>query len=299
LISGTLIEGRFEIERKAGSGGMSILFRARDRLDGTPVAVKLLRAEDAIEIERFQLEASVLAGLRHPGIVRYIAHGTTPAGEHYLAMEWLEGEDLGRYLRRERLPLSKSLALLQKAAEALVTAHAHGVLHRDLKPSNIFLVEGQIDRVKLLDFGIAADSQMSPEERLTRAGFFVGTLMYVAPEALSGALVTAAADQYSLATIASYLLTGCFPYLGKTPREIFTQLLSQPPIPLNAARRDCKFAQAVEDVIMRGLAREPSRRYPDVFAFATALRDALLAPEPKKEGGLLGKMKSLFGRDQD
>jgi len=128
----------------------------------------------------------------------------------------------------------------------------------------------------------------------------VGTLMYVAPEALSGALVTPAADQYSLATIAYYLLTGCFPYLGKNQREIFTQLLSQPPIPLNAARRELKFPKAVEDVVMRGLSREPAKRFPDVVSFATALREAIAAPpheDEKPKGGLLGRMRSILGRE--
>ena len=91
-------------------------------------------------------------------------------------------------------------------------------------------------QVKLLDFGIATDTDMAPEQRLTRAGFFVGTLMYVAPEALSGELVGPLADQYSLATIAYFLLTGCLPFPAKTPREMFSQLLSQPPIPLNQAK---------------------------------------------------------------
>jgi serine/threonine-protein kinase len=186
--------------------------------------------------------------------------------------------------------------IVHQIADAVHAAHQAGIIHRDLKPDNV-MYDPSTRIVKLLDFGIAADSQMTTEERLTRAGFFVGTLMYVAPEALSGALVTPAADQYSLATIAYYLLTGCFPYLGKTPREIFTQLLSQPPIPLNQARRETKFPPQVEEVIMRALSREPAKRYPDVLAFADALRDALQSPEPKEEPGFLGKIKSLFGKE--
>ena len=111
--------------------------------------------------------------------------------------------------------------------------------------------------MKLLDFGIATDTDMAPEQRLTRAGFFVGTLMYVAPEALSGELVGPLADQYSLATIAYLLLTGCLPFPAKTPREMFSQLLSQPPIPLNRRSRGCASPPAVEDVVMRGLSKEP------------------------------------------
>jgi serine/threonine-protein kinase len=137
--------------------------------------------------------------------------------------------------------------------------------------------------------------------------------MYVAPEALSGALVTPAADQYSLATIAYLLLTGSLPYLAKSPREMFTQLLSQPPIALNKARPGLDFGSRVEGVMMKGLSREPGDRYPDVMTFAKELSDALLeAPSasssvrsptpgpgqaaPATDGGLLSRMKGLFGR---
>ena len=147
------------------------------------------------------------------------------------------------------------------------------------------------------------------DERLTRAGYFVGTLMYVAPEALSGALVTPAADQYSLATIAYLLLTGTLPYLAKSPREMFTQLLSQPPIPLNSARPNLDFGQRVENTMMRALSREPAERYPDVLVFARELHAALTSPPeasspaPPTSGtggssdeGLFSRVKGLFRR---
>jgi len=116
--------------------------------------------------------------------------------------------------------------------------------------------------VKLLDFGIATDTQASNDERLTRAGFFVGTLMYIAPEALSGEIVTAAADQYSLATIAYFLLTRCLPYTAKAPREMFTQLLTMPPIPLKEAGEEgLDFSPELDAVVMRALSRAPSARF--------------------------------------
>ena len=154
-------------------------------------------------------------------------------------------------------------------------------------------------KAKLLDFGIAAQSDQAPEERLTRAGFFVGTLMYVAPEALSGQLVTSAADQYSLATIAYYLLSGCLPYVGKSQREMFSQLLSQPPIPLNSARKGCSVPASVETVVMKALARNPSDRYPDVVAFASALRASIEAPPPEAaRESIFTRMRSLMKRGE-
>jgi serine/threonine-protein kinase len=151
-------------------------------------------------------------------------------------------------------------------------------------------------QVKLLDFGIATDTDMAPEQRLTRAGFFVGTLMYVAPEALSGELVSPAADQYSLATIAYLMLTGCLPFTAKTPREMFSQLLSQPPVPLNEARAGLHFSPAVEQVVMKGLSKDPRQRYDDTCVFAEALRDALANTVAPTAPGLLDRMKSIFKR---
>src|SRR5690606_20769778 len=121
-------------------------------------------------------------------------------------------------------------------------------------------------------------TDVTPDQRLTRAGFFVGTLMYVAPEALSGEVVSPAADQYSLATMAYLFLTAALPYTAKSPRELFTQLLSQPPIPLNRAKPGVTYSAAVEDVVMKGLAKLPKDRFPDVCAFADALTAALEAP---------------------
>jgi len=167
------------------------------------------------------------------------------------------------------------------------------IVHRDLKPDNV-MYDPATQEVKLLDFGIAADTQLSSEERLTRAGFFVGTLMYVAPEALSGELVGPAADQYSLATIAFLLLTGSLPYAARTPREMFTQLLTLPPKSLNAARDDVTFHPHVEATIMRGLSRHPTERYASVTAFAAALSDALLLPVEK--GGIMSKVKGILRR---
>jgi serine/threonine-protein kinase len=141
---------------------------------------------------------------------------------------------------------------------------------------------------KLLDFGIARDSELSPEERLTRAGFFVGTLQYVAPETLSGELVKEQADVYSLATIAYYLLTGCLPFTGKNPRELFQQLLTQSPIPLNEARRGLKFPAPVEATVMQGLQRDLSKRSRTVEDFAQAFCAAVRDETPKRTGFLAG-----------
>ncbi|MEO7966514.1 MAG: serine/threonine-protein kinase, partial [Gemmatimonadaceae bacterium] len=178
--------------------------------------------------------------------------------------------------------------------EAVRAAHDSGIVHRDLKPDNA-MYDPATGATKLLDFGIAAATDTRQDERLTRAGYFVGTLMYVAPEALSGEMVTPAADQYSLATIGYFLLTGALPYLAKSPREMFTQLLSQPPIPLNKARPNLDFGPRVEGVVMKALARQPGDRYPDILTFARELSDALTS-SPAEEPGLFSKVRGLFRR---
>jgi serine/threonine-protein kinase len=263
--------------------------------------VKVLREKlrnDRTAVTRFVREASYGTRVTHPNVVRTIEIGEARPGLHFLATEWAPGDLLERYAKRNApLPPDEVAHIVWQIADAVQAAHEAGIIHRDLKPENL-MYDPDARQVKLLDFGIAAQADLTPDERLTRAGFFVGTLMYVAPEALSGALVTAAADQYSLATIAYYLLSGCLPYTGKTQRELFSQLLSQPPVPLNSARKGIQVDPGVEAVVMRALSRDPGDRYPTVKAFADALRVAIEAPPSSgaKRDGLFARVRSMFGK---
>jgi serine/threonine-protein kinase len=288
-----------------GEGGTSAVYRAEHPAHGT-VAVKVLREklrEDRTAVARFTREARFGSRVHHDNVVRTIEIGEGEPGLHFLATEWAPGELLERYARRKApLPPDEVVGIVDQIAEAVQAAHAAGIVHRDLKPDNV-MYDPQTRRVKLLDFGIAADTEMGAEERLTRAGFFVGTLLYVAPEALSGELVSPAADQWSLATIAYYLLSSCHPYGARTPREMFTKLLSQPPVPLGTAKDGVKIAPGVEAVVMRGLARDPAKRYPSVRDFAAALHAAVdsaaaaPAAEPAEDDNtLLEKARALFRR---
>lgn len=295
---GTTLAGYTLLDR-VGEGGTATVYRAEHATHGS-VALKVLREklrQDRTAVARFVREASFGTRVTHPNVIRTIQTGED-GGLPFLVIEWAQGELLENYAKRNApFPPDEVASVVTQIAGAVYAAHAVGIVHRDLKPDNL-MYDHDSRTVKLLDFGIATATDVTPDQRLTRAGFFVGTLMYVAPEALSGEVVSPAADQYSLATMAYLFLTGTLPYTAKSPREMFTQLLSQPPIPLNKAKPDLQYSAAVEAVVMKGLAKEPTARYPDVNAFAAALAEALESPFPEESpsAGLLSKMKGLFGR---
>jgi serine/threonine-protein kinase len=294
------------------------VFRADHATHGT-VALKVLREKlqhDKTAVARFLREAQFGARVEHPNIVRTLDYGQSESERYYLAIEWAGGEILDKYAEKSGpLPAKDVAEILSQICSAVQAAHDVGIVHRDLKPENV-MYDPATHHVKLLDFGIAADTDAAPDQRLTRAGFFVGTLMYVAPEALSGELVGPAADQYSLATIAYFLLTGVLPYTGKSPRELFSQLLTQPPVALSKAKPNLAVPVAVELVVMKALSKQPSERYPTVKdfsdAFASAAQTTAMASsnpaaaastsaaatevEGEDKGGLFGKMKGLFRR---
>ncbi|HWO89715.1 MAG TPA: serine/threonine-protein kinase [Gemmatimonadales bacterium] len=294
-LTGRSIAGYHLLER-VGEGGTATVYRAQHAERGV-CAVKILRPKlrgDRTAVQRFLREAAYGGRVQHPCVVQSYDYGESD-GLHYLALEWAEGEPLVKFVRRSG-PLAPSLAasIVQQIAGGLAAAHAAGIIHRDLKPENV-IYDPRTQTARLLDFGIARDAAASPEDRLTRTGFFVGTLQYVAPEALSGELVGEAADTYSLATIAYFLLTTQLPYQAKSPRELFHQLLTQPPVPLSQARRDLSFSKALEEVVMRGLSREPSKRQKSVVSFAEEFSAAVEQPQAAGGGGLLGSLRGIFG----
>ena len=296
----------YTIQSEVGEGGTSAVYKAQHPSHGT-VALKVLREKlrhDRTAVARFVREAQYGTRVQHPNVVRTIEIGQSDTGLHFLAIEWAGGELLERYAK-QHAPLSaeESAVIISQIGAAVQAAHAARIIHRDLKPENV-MYDPQTRQVKLLDFGIATDVQAPADERLTRAGFFVGSLMYIAPEALSGEIVTPAADQYSLATIGYYLLTRALPYTAKAPREMFTQLLTLPPIPLNSAKERLTFSTNLEKVVMKALAKDPGSRYPDVISFTRAFEDAVANPAPEAkeeagpsdEGGLFARMRGILRR---
>ncbi|MBA3342128.1 MAG: serine/threonine protein kinase [Gemmatimonadaceae bacterium] len=302
---GSKIAG-YTIQSEVGEGGTSAVYKALHPSHGT-VALKVLREKlrhDRTAVARFVREAQYGTRVQHPNVVRTIEIGESDSGMHFLAIEWAPGDLLEKYAK-QNAPLSceEAAVIITQIGAAVHAAHAARIVHRDLKPENV-MYDPESQRVKLLDFGIATDVQAPADERLTRAGFFVGSLMYIAPEALSGEIVTPAADQYSLATMAYYLLTRALPYTAKAPREMFTQLLTLPPIPLNSAKEKLKFSPAIERVVMKALSKEPGDRFPDVMAFTKAFQEAVSIPALQaqsetpipEEPGILARMRGILRR---
>jgi eukaryotic-like serine/threonine-protein kinase len=282
----------YHLAEYIGEGGTATVYRA-EHPDRGRAAVKILRprlAQDPIAVKRFLREAEYGARVKHPNIVQTYDYGATD-GLHYLALEWAQGEPLAEFINRSGKVAPPLVAtIVEQLGAALSCAHKAGIIHRDLKPANI-MYDPATQTAKLLDFGIARDAELNPEERLTRAGFFVGTLQYVAPETLSGELVSEQADVYSLATIAYYMLSQELPFTGKSPRELFQQLLTQNPVALNQAVKGLRFPGPVEAAVMRGLERDLSKRSKTVDEFATELCTAV-----RQGGGKRGFLSSLFGK---
>ena len=265
-----VLGGRFAIEREVGRGAAGIVYRAVDRATGDTVALKVLavRGVDTGEEARFTREGRVLASLDHPGIVKLVAFGTLDDGLPYLAMEWLEGEDVAARMRRAPLSGRDALEVARQAAEALAAAHAAGVIHRDVKPTNLFVMtnaEGGV-AAKLVDFGVASGG----DAKLTQHGTIVGTPAYMAPEQARGdGPVDARADLYSLGATLFEMLAGRPPHVGATPLATLARVVTTP------APRLLDFAPeapaSLDDLVARLLATRPEDRPDNAAAVATEL----------------------------
>jgi tetratricopeptide (TPR) repeat protein len=264
---GDVVAGRFVIEARAGFGGMGAVYKARDRVSGEAVALKILRTtEDGMDV-RFAREQATLAKLVHPAIVRYVAHGALDDGGQWLAMEWLEGEDLSARLAREPLTLDEALRLSERIAEALGTAHARGIVHRDVKPGNVFLVDRDVDRARLLDFGLA---RIGGTTELTRAGMLVGTPAYMAPEQVrASSTVDARADVFSLGCILFRCVTGQRAFSGDAVAALLATILHDPAPSVRTLRADVP--PELDALVDRMLSKDPALRPADGNAVARSL----------------------------
>ncbi|MCC6644725.1 MAG: protein kinase [Polyangiaceae bacterium] len=272
----TVLAERFIIERLAGEGGMGAVYAARDSRDGQRVALKLLRLTDEQGGARFSREVAALRALGHPRIVRYVDHGATDAGQHYLAMEWLDGADLAALLRSGPLEEASARAVVSGVAEALAHAHAHGVVHRDVKPANVLLEGRDPARAKLVDFGVA---RLDAAATLTRAGGLVGTPGYLAPEQVRGEPgVDARADVFALGCVWFECLAGGPAFAADDVMALLFKILVEEPASLTDLRADVP--PAVARLVSAMLAKDPALRPANAAAVLAALEtlETLEAP---------------------
>ncbi len=223
-----LIADRFQIVARVGEGGVGVVYRAVDRRSGGHVALKVLR-DPAGSQDRFAREAALLSRIDDEGLVRYVAHGSCDDGP-YLAMEWLEGEDLAARLARGPISIDAALTLGERIATTLIRLHERGVVHRDLKPSNVWLVDGDVARPKVLDLGMA---HVRATIALTRTGMPLGTPAYMAPEQARGAKeIDGRVDLYALGSLLYECIAGRAPFEGPHPLAILTKILFDEARPL-------------------------------------------------------------------
>jgi serine/threonine protein kinase len=280
LAAGTVLDGAYRLTRLLGQGAMGTVYEAHHTGAGKRVAVKVMHRELLAYPElaaRFRREAKVTGELDHPHVVSVFGFGATPAGQPYLVMEFLDGEDLQTRLERVgALPLETVVQIVNQVASALAETHAAGVVHRDLKPDNVFLVRVPDDAVfaKVVDFGLSKVLKTSAT-KLTVARAVFGTPEFMAPEQAEGRqdAIDHRSDQWSLACLAWFAATACLPFTGPDVNATLNQVISAVPAPLTPGAP--RLPEEVDKVLRRAMSKRRSDRFPTIRAFARAFEAAV------------------------
>jgi serine/threonine protein kinase len=286
--AGTL-SGRYETGDKLGSGGMSNVYMATDRILERTVAVKILAehlSDDERFVARFKREALAVAKLIHPNIVQVYDTGVDE-GRHYIVMEYVDGRSGAQILQRQGPVEPETAADIGiQACAGLDYAHRRGIIHRDVKPGNLMIFGGPVGggemTVKLTDFGIARAIEQT---RITQVGSVVGTAAYLAPEQVRGDEATPATDVYALGVVLYQFLTGRLPYEGSSLAELAVRQQNETPLPPSTYNEDVP--EPLGAAVLRALAGDPNRRYASADELATGLQMGLEGADvtlPLQEG---------------
>jgi len=268
---GSVVDGRYRILQRIGSGGMADVWLADDSHLQRQVALKVLHgrfAQDREFVERFRREAEAAAGLQHPNIVAVFDRGEVD-GTYYIAMQYLEGRSLKQLIDGGLAP-EQAAGLIRQVLEGARFAHRHGVVHRDLKPQNV-IVDGE-GKATVTDFGIAR----AGVSEITQAGSVMGTPHYLSPEQAQGFDVTAVSDLYSIGVMLYEALTGRVPFEGDSAVAVAMKQVSQ--APQRPSSINPQVSPALDAVVMRALEKEPGQRFQSADAFIAAIDAALKEP---------------------
>jgi serine/threonine-protein kinase len=262
---GELFQNRYECVERVASGGMGVVYKARQLGLNRIVALKVLQSANLSDnaIRRFNLEAQSLAGFDHPHLVRVFEAGVTAFGQSYTVMEFIDGHTLDVVCKDGRLSLDKALDIFIQICEGLQYVHSRGILHRDLKPSNIMLTDVQSDhpKVKLLDFGIAKVIDRTDGKSLTQTGEVFGSPNFMSPEQAKGIDMDRRSDLYSVGCLMYDVLTGSPPFAANSAVGIILKQVSEKHRSLNYWMGRTKYPNALEAIVDRLLEKDPSQRY--------------------------------------
>ncbi len=269
----TALEGRYQILKELGRGGMGIVFQAHDKQLKEQVAIKILSpllSNDDQALERLKREVSAARRVTHPNVIR-IHDISEMGGLHYVSMEYFPGTNLKEFVKKSgALSLMQAYNIASQICDGLEAAHRQGIIHRDLKTQNIIIHGNQI---KIIDFGLARTSHL---EGMTATGLIMGTPEYMAPEQVSGQKVDERADIYSLGIILYELFTGKVPFTGDSAIAVgFKQLKEDPPPPREI---NSQLPESIERIILRALQKDPVRRYFSVAELRNEMQEAVRAP---------------------
>lgn len=268
--------GRYRLIKRIGHGGMGEVWSALHPGLKRHVAMKILqprRRSDPVALRRFEREVRATSELSHPNAVRIFDYGVTADGLWYYTMELLSGEELSRLVDREgALSVARAVRLLGQAAGALGEAHARGIVHRDVKPENLFIASsaGELEFVKVLDFGIAKLMRDDTQTGLTAEGWIGGTPAYMSPEVVAGRAADARSDVYALSAVLYFAITGCHVFEGASVPTLLVAHLQQVPEP-PSVKLGSSLPARLEAFILRNLAKDPALRCANANEFAKEL----------------------------